>query len=156
MRLLFTVAAASVLLVCAPTSDAEPLEEIFSLQFGETATYGDPSFTIGFEGLVDDSRCPRTVICVWEGVAQVEVRLTTPDGAVEVFPLFTPCSLPEEFPPVRTVAGLEVELVALEPYPEEPGPDDPNDYTLTLAVRPAGSVPVEDAGWSVLKSRWGG
>lgn len=149
------VAAASVLLVCAPASDADPLEENFSLQFREVVTFGDPPFSIEFASLVDDSRCPRSVICVWEGVAEVEVRLTTPEGTTEVFSLFTFSSLAGEFPPVRTVAGLEIELVALDPYPADPGPDDPNDYTLTLAVRSLAAVPVDGAGWSALKSRWG-
>lgn len=154
MKTLLAVAAVILFLAGATTTTAQELEETVTLQIGEAAEFGEPPTTLAFTSLVYDGRCPLNAICVWEGVAEVELRLTAPDGSEEVFLLYTRCSISHLLPPEQTIGGYDITLEALEPYPVDPRQTGPEDYTLTLRVQSASRVPLEPMSWSVLKSDW--
>lgn len=46
-------------------------------QSHELSEFGDLSFV----GIVEDSRCPVDVLCIWEGQVKVELKHTFPGGA---------------------------------------------------------------------------
>jgi hypothetical protein len=62
-------------LACAASSppDTKPLGEPFSLTPGQSATVDGVQIT--FVAVTQDSRCPPDVQCVWEGDAEVKVRM---------------------------------------------------------------------------------
>lgn len=54
--------------------------ERFTLEVGQSVPIADTGVQITYTELVDDSRCPPEVTCVWEGDAVVAVSLS---GAAE-------------------------------------------------------------------------
>lgn len=66
----------------APASDPPPLRvargEAFWLSIGQTAHAPDGAM-LTFEAIVEDSRCPADVACVWGGVASVSVVPSEPN-----------------------------------------------------------------------------
>lgn len=75
---------------------------------------------------VDDSRCPRGVVCVWAGdaVAHLTVRGGEKPEAVTL-------SLQSGDEPV-TVRGVRLRLTGVEPYPQHDKTLDPKDYRATV------------------------
>lgn len=68
----------------ASVADATP----FDLRPGETAVLADAS-RLQYVRLVEDSRCPPDVQCVWAGDAIVAFQWTPANGAAEAFELHT-------------------------------------------------------------------
>lgn len=56
------------------------LGEEFTLRVAETAQVAETGLRVGYVELVDDSRCPPEVTCVWEGDAVVRVSLSATGG----------------------------------------------------------------------------
>lgn len=55
---------------------------VAKIPLGETAIFEGAAFT--FESVMEDSRCPKDVTCVWEGEAKVRVVIeTTSDRMVK-------------------------------------------------------------------------
>jgi len=53
----------------------------FSLKQGETSPWeGSDAVQVRFDRVVEDSRCPTDVVCVWAGRAEVELTFTHPGG----------------------------------------------------------------------------
>lgn len=96
----------------------------------EIVVYQEGNVIIILEN-INDSRCPINVTCVWEGNAEVSLRMDMDDVSDE-FALNT-----YGFDPYfssQTVMGLNVELIELTPYPMEGATYALSDYTVTLQV----------------------
>jgi hypothetical protein len=52
------------------------LGEEFKLQVKQSAINKDAAILFTFESVLSDSRCPKDVVCVWEGEAVVSVNIT--------------------------------------------------------------------------------
>jgi len=103
---------------------------------GEEIPVDGSAVRLRFAGVVEDSRCPREVTCVWAGRAVVEIVATAgadgperavrlevgagPDGAAELF-------------------GVRFTAAALEPYPRAGEATRREDYRVRLALLPGGS-----------------
>lgn len=114
-----------VLAGCAGSDGLEAVEGVpFGLEVGEAAVFEGAE--VRFVGVVEDSRCPTGVDCVWAGRARVRVAV---DGSETVL------SVPHAGSGGTTTAvvgGLEVAAQALTPYPAvEPSPD-PVELTLVV------------------------
>jgi hypothetical protein len=98
-------------------------------------------FTVGFVQLVDDSRCPLDAVCVWEGDAAVRTRVARRGVAVDSV-LHTSGRMGRG---AMTVAGHDVRLVGVEPYPVagRPRPAGTRSFALYV-VSPAGTPPRSD------------
>ena len=105
---------------------------------GQTAKLGTDGPWVEFLEVlevVEDSRCPLDVVCVWEGRARVKIALRF-DAQVPGFQEIT-----LEVGNNETDAGLVsgasgsylIEAAALDPYPRTTAPKPPA-YTLTLTV----------------------
>lgn len=91
-----------IILGCATAAD-----EPFTLRYGQTVRLASgPSIT--FEN-VEDSRCPRNTVCVWEG--EVRVHLRVGDERVNI-----------KVPGSATAAGYTIEVREVRPYPDDPPP----------------------------------
>lgn len=78
---------------------------------------------ITFERVVEDSRCPRKVQCVWAGRARVEVVVEQEDEeAVSIEVIMGQVKQNEVAN--RTIVEKDdyiIDVINLTPYPEEPG-----------------------------------
>ncbi len=98
-----------------------------TLGVGESARFDGGQLTVTFRRVVQDSRCPSTVVCVWEGDGAVELWLKR-RGISAAATLHT-----TETPQMTDLDGYTVRLLELEPYPAA-SPIDPAAYLVRLRV----------------------
>ncbi len=117
------------------SQDAAPipatLDSPFQLQLGQTALLQAQDLSVEFLEIVEDSRCPMGVECVWAGQAQILIRVSSGDRIQELTLLLEVTGgVTSDFD------GYSFELLALDPYPQASGQDVPAApaYTATLAV----------------------
>jgi hypothetical protein len=104
-----------------------PLGQEFVVGYGETIRVA--GLSLEFTTLVEDSRCPASAICVWEGNARVLVTATR-GRVTEVLEL----NLNPRFPVRAIFEGHVIELRSVDPYPVTPGLPPAWQYTVTLFV----------------------
>ena len=125
MRLL-AILLALALAGCAHTPQGGKTQS-FSLDEGQTATLSNGG-KLTFANVVNESRCPTGVQCVWAGTATVRFRLVSSPGepasdVVAVLPGGVDKDDVANLLPVE-MGNLSVTLAELLPYPEankEPG-----------------------------------
>jgi len=100
----------------------------FTLGLGKTASISGTTNRLTFRRVSEDSRCPTTVVCVWEGAARIEVALSRNGaaGATAILSLTPPNN-------EARLGDLVVRFVGLAPYPVGPGPA-PREYVAELAI----------------------
>lgn len=112
-----------------PAVLAGPVE--VTLDVGEEVRPGAGALRVGFLGVVEDSRCPVDVTCVWEGNAVVEISVAMGSGPSVPLQLNTTLE-----PRSRSHQGVRITVVELWPEPISDAP--PSDYELRLRLAPAG------------------
>jgi len=129
---LFIIVVLSLLAGCTggPADTIEVgLDTPFELAVGQTAVIAGEDLRLSFENVIEDSRCPLSVECIWEGRASYTVRLTWAGDSYNMV-------LTE--PGMGGVARdtfLDYEISArLSPYPEAPGAIAEKDYRLRLTI----------------------
>ncbi len=107
---------------------AGPVE--VTLFLGEEGRPGGGALRVGFLHVVEDSRCPVDVTCVWQGNAVVEISVALGSGPSVPLQLNTTLE-----PRSRTHQGVRITVVELRPEPVSDAP--PSDYELRLRLEPA-------------------
>ena len=84
---------------------------------------------------VDDERCPTNVDCVWQGNAEVEMKITNANETMD-FKLNTAGFINEDanFPTSTSIFDLNIELLNLEPYPEDNKQIPIDEYDIIISV----------------------
>lgn len=127
--------AVATLAACSSATEADyrppavvldgPVE--VTLAVGETKAVGDTELRVEFLGVIEDSRCPVDVTCVWEGNAAAEIRLslgTDPATTVRVNTSVAPATAEYD--------AVSFRIVRLMPEPVQTAPTPPADYQITL------------------------
>jgi hypothetical protein len=115
-----------------------------ALELGQTARIAGAGLT--FDALVEDSRCPVGMACVWGGEAVTRFTLRTADGTAYPVELALPGgrvrALPLDEAPMAVAGGYVIRLTRVQPYPgytrEERLP-----VTATVVVAPCPGRCVE-------------
>jgi hypothetical protein len=100
-----------------------------TLRLGESVRVEGTAVRLRFVRVVEDSRCPLGVTCVWAGRARVEIGVNDggPARSLELEVAHRePTLLPER--------GLGLSATALDPYPQAEAPPDPDAARLLLRV----------------------
>ena len=105
------------------------LGQPFKLKYGETAQLSDDPLRITFNSVVEDSRCPLKVQCVWAGRVVVGLTAALPDGPTQEFELQLGAN--------QGVLTYNVALSAVEPPRTEGATPSDESYVLTLTVTAA-------------------
>jgi len=108
------------------------LERNFQLQVDQSAHVAEANLTVGFQGVISDSRCARGEVCVWEGDAIVHVWLQQTGGSRDEFELHTSSRGQN----IVVYKGFSVRLVAVHPTPVSGVEIASADYEVTLQVTP--------------------
>lgn len=96
---------------------------------GATAEVGETGLRISFERIVEDSRCPKGVECVWSGDAVARLRVSA-SGGVEA-----PVDLHTDLSPRESMHGAHrISLLAVQPHPIHEQPLAAADYVVLLRV----------------------
>lgn len=125
------------------TSSSQPeiieagLDEAFTLTVGQSIKITETDIAISFEGVERDGRCPAAVICAEDGPVIIVVSATEGESQPTSFTMNPDPQLArlEGIPPnTFSFEGYEIELTAVEPYPEQPEDILYFPYTATLIV----------------------
>jgi hypothetical protein len=114
-----------------PSPPIEPLNESYSLRYGNSAQV-TRDLRVTFAEVLEDSRCPSTVQCVWAGNGKIRLDLVTGRGTSSVV-LNTTGSA--EMPREASAFGYTFTLVELQPYPQTTDAIPPNQYTAVVRVK---------------------
>ena len=117
------------------TGDIFKLEEKFDLKVGETATLNNAPLNISFKTVLEDSRCPENVICVWEGQAKLEMEITGYDdsGSTQVFEIIK--RVGHEELAYFTINDYEIHLLFVDPYPVDDFDTEIEDYSAEFEMK---------------------
>lgn len=75
---------------------------------------------------INDSRCPKDVVCVWAGMVEVKLDVETPEKKV--------LSLNSYNNLADTIGVYEIRLVEVQPYPVSTKVIKPEDYEVSLKI----------------------
>jgi len=103
---------------CSGVIKASLRQEV-TLKPGQTVSITGEELEIEFIEVVEDSRCPEDVTCIWEGRARCSVRITTGE---------------QEENAVLTQPHAYILSFLLEPYPEADKEISQDEYRLLLTV----------------------
>lgn len=107
---------------------------VAKIPLGETAVFEGAAFT--FESVIEDSRCPKDVTCVWEGEARVRVVIeTASDRKVkQIFFHGERYGTEKENTLVETKTKKLIGY-RLSPYPETNLPKEERAYELEVLLK---------------------
>ncbi len=148
MRLVLTT---SLLLILAlPAFAGHPFGQPFTLPVGGSLEIGDAELTVGFVGILSESRCPEGVTCFWEGDAAADLWLQVAGDELQPFVLHTAWSYAQQ----SIVLGpYTVTMTLVTPTPNLEGPIDPESYEVSLVVI-EGAVNAEEMPWGTAKAMY--
>lgn len=106
------------------------VDEEFFIEPGHRAEIRESGLEITFNKVVEDSRCPKGVECVWAGNGKVEVTIHFPGSEDRVQELNT------NLDPKEIEAGVyRIQLLELQPYPVENQEILSEQYRIKLVVK---------------------
>lgn len=124
------VDAAQVMTVEPADSNEVGLGEELSLGVGQTVAIAGERLEITFQEVINDSRCPRDVLCVWAGEVKVRATITVGDTS-DTVELTQPGTM-GEFSQVSH-NGYDISF-RVDPYPTSDTEIQPEEYVLDLIV----------------------
>ncbi len=110
------------------TTDAKYDGEV-KLRVAQEKAAPGTAIKIKFVRVIEDSRCPEGVNCIWAGVARIRVQLRKADKSVKEFELNT-----NQTNKTITFDGHEIKLAALTPYPKSGTAIKAASYSATLTI----------------------
>jgi len=109
-----------------PPAPVCELDQPFTLWYEQTAECDD--WNVTFSGNIQDSRCPTSVVCVWEG--RVDVQLEVGDEVIFLgLPQHQDLGQSKD-----TIDNKVIELLEVLPYPEGTNPIPNDQYQVKLVV----------------------
>lgn len=106
------------------------------IRIGDSVTYPsadlpDPHIRIKFVDVTEDSRCPTTVTCVWEGQVVISLHVETSDNGEDQSISLTLRGKQSE---PATVGDFQITLIEVAPYPADATSIPHDQYVATLQI----------------------
>ena len=125
---------------------AEPdiLAEIakpFELPYAGTALVSSNELFVTFAEVIEDSRCPKNVQCMWEGAVEVELTLIQAGKAPVTGTLRLVGDVQQS--PGELLPGYIFNLLQVDPYPVDGQDSDLQSYQITLDITTRAIKPIE-------------
>jgi hypothetical protein len=115
---------------CATSSGLKAVSgEEVALKLGQRVVIDGGKLNIQFVKVLEDSRCPRNVTCVWQGQAVSSLEISKSNGSVDNLELIEP-GLNDGFSQI-VFSDYRI-YYHLKPYPENTAGIDENEYRLAL------------------------
>jgi hypothetical protein len=106
------------------------INDTVNIYLGDTLSNADQNIWITFDSLLQDSRCPVNVNCIWQGNAEVSIRFSNNRYIQQVrlntFP---------DFQRQKAVFGYTISLIDVLPYPHTDSLYVEDDYSVKLTVK---------------------
>ena len=120
-------------LEAGPSSALLSLPREIVLNYGDNVQLEGTVLRLNFGRVLEDSRCPVDVTCVWAGNAKVEIGIGAGMGPTHPLHLNTNAG-----PRAVTWSGIRVTLLEVTPSPHSENPIPLEDYSVTLSLEPLG------------------
>jgi len=132
MKYIFIVSMIIVTFSCSKSDDCLSFEKTITINFGETKSICD-NLEISFISVVNESRCPDNVQCVWAGELEVELSLIEELDQVSLLTLKL-AGLEEESESVE-FNNVRYKLMKGDPCPSIGNAEiNEEDYILVITV----------------------
>jgi hypothetical protein len=105
------------------------LGQEFELKINQEAAIEGEGLAVVFESVLEDSRCPEGVDCIWSGNAKIRIRSSKQKHAPAPIELNTNVG-----PKSSSYLDYEIKLVALKPRPKADKPVQSNEYKAALII----------------------
>ena len=128
MKLLFLTLMTAILFGGVLTANAQSAQQI-SVRVGKQKKESRSKLTIKFLSVVEDSRCPEGVNCVWAGNARIKVAIIEAGREAKTLELNTNTGAKGD-----THGAYAFYLTSLTPAPKANAKPDAKNYTATFAV----------------------
>jgi hypothetical protein len=114
------------------------LNRPIQIRYGQTVLLGynmqNDNLKVAFTEILEDSRCPKQVTCAWSGNARIVITLQQGNAEPSRYEVDVNSSL-DRAQPTTEEAAYGIELVKLDPYPEQPDHPIPlHDYVATIVI----------------------
>lgn len=121
------------LMACNPTEPAPiQLNQPFTISINQPVLFSEKGLTLTFQKVLEDSRCPSHVQCAWAGQARISISVSQTDQAPIILEMNTNPPLKQD---VVTYEDFQIQLLALNPYPEDIGQRIPAKvYEATFVI----------------------
>jgi hypothetical protein len=84
---------------------------------------------LAFTEVVEDSRCPMDVMCIWQGQPVLAFNLQTAKGGSSDFEIAY-----QGQPANKSVEGYVITVTSVQPHPRSSQSIDPSDYRVTVSI----------------------
>ena len=111
------------------------LGEPFKLVLHQAAVFAPEGLELRFEEVLEDSRCPPGMVCVWAGRVRIRVSLQKSGSTIGGAELSTMDTAQEKVP---TVEGYTLTLAGVDPAAKSGGGLGQSEYVVTLRVARSG------------------
>lgn len=115
------------------TSQSNMYKNVEILQ-GKDTQIADGKINITFKEIIEDSRCPEGVTCVWAGVAIVEIEVMTPSSRPRTIQLATMDLPNRNLKNTENVYGYNFTLKSVNPYPKESGKQNEAQKNILIDI----------------------
>ena len=115
---------------CTTQSQAQTSESgnnTITIGINKTAKIPNSKINLEFKNIVEDSRCPVDVTCVWEGIAIVNLKANNGSETKNI-QLATKDFEPKNTKKSTDFDGYKISLIDVKPYPG--GKQEPKSITL--------------------------
>jgi hypothetical protein len=104
-----------------------------SLKVGEEVYLENAQITLILNAVTEDSRCPTSVTCIHAGWVTVDISMKEDGDTTGQF--FWTLPQKHDGPPSEvTVDDIIIRLLAVKPYPQEPGGIPQDEYEVILEI----------------------
>ncbi|GAB3505474.1 hypothetical protein GCM10027442_08690 [Emticicia fontis] len=87
---------------------------------------------------IEDSRCPKSVVCVWEGMVRVYISVSEKGATKEaVIDVKGGEQKPSSTSVVLNGTTYVIEVTDVSPYPQTPDPISLQDYKISFNIKKA-------------------
>lgn len=125
---------------CAAPDATPPTQQAavgvpFALRLEETLTIGTDGLKLRFDRVLEESRCPVNVTCIWAGRTRIQLTVTKDGEGLGLVELTLGAGSEDESS--KTMGGYRIEILALDPYPGTDASSSTEDAavpTVTLLV----------------------
>ena len=104
----------------------------FYLRYGRTAYLPAENIEIKFSKVIQDSRCPSDVTCIWQG--QVIIGVDIIKNGQQVSTLTLTLIPGRDTLPIQFLDKYSVKLIGVSPYPNSKKPIALKDYIAKIVV----------------------
>ena len=107
-----------------------PLNDTIEIANFDTRYNYEDKLVLRMDSVLEDSRCPANVQCVWEGNARVDFILKQEGRSEQIFTLNTFAGFLTD----TTVNGIRFEMIDMLPYPVVDKDYQLDDYILQILI----------------------